>query len=352
MKEFLVIGLMSGTSVDGLDLALCSFVFNDNKVDLKIIKTDAVEYSTQMRENILNLHNLDAQKLRKADSDFAIFCANAVNKFKIDCPKDILLIASHGHTVFHNPAESYTLQIGSGEIIAKLTGIPCVYDFRSGDIALGGQGAPLVPIGDELLFGDYKACLNLGGFSNISYKNSHGVRIAYDISPVNIVLNYLVQKLGFKYDDKGKIAASGKIIPKLINELDELDYYKQKAPKSLSREWVEDNVWPILDKYNIEPIQDIIHSYSLHSAKIIAAELNDKESVLITGGGTLNDFFIATIKENSKTNIVIPSTELINFKEAVVFAFLGLLRYLGKDNCLSSVTGARRNSCCGSLANP
>lgn len=352
MQEYSVIGLMSGTSVDGLDIALCSFAFNDNLVSVKIKKAESVEYSAEMREGLLKLHTLDAKSLRKADIDFAKFCAVHINKFKSGIKEDILLIASHGHTVFHNPEESYTLQIGSGEVIAKLTGIACVYDFRSGDIALGGQGAPLVPIGDELLFGQYDACLNLGGFSNVSFRNAGGQRVAYDISAVNIVLNELAGRLGLKYDDKGKAASSGKLIPGMLYELDALEYYAKKTPKSLSREWVGEFVRPVLDRYAEAKTEDLLHTFAVHSAKKIATELNGRKNVLITGGGAFNGFFISVIKENTDAEIVIPQPELINFKEAVVFAFSGLLRYLNKNNCLASVTGAERDSCSGSLAMP
>jgi anhydro-N-acetylmuramic acid kinase len=352
MTEHVVIGLMSGTSIDGLDIAMCSFSQENGKIRYRILKTKSVEYSNTMRKTLLNLHILDGENLVIEDANFAKFCANEVNLFIRESNLNVDLIASHGHTVFHRPSSGYTLQIGNGQIIAKITSIPCVYDFRSGDVALGGNGAPLVPIGDELLFSDFDACLNIGGFSNISYRNEKGSRIAYDISPVNIVLNELSRRLGYEYDDSGKIAESGKLNTALLKELDSLLYYHQDAPKSLSREWVENNINPLLVNYSFLSTEDLIHTFAVHSARMIAKELNDLSSVLITGGGAKNKFFISTIRNNTKANIIIPVDELIDFKEAIVFAFLGYLRWNNKINCLASVTGASKDSSGGSIAMP
>lgn len=343
---------MSGTSLDGLDIVLCRFYDENGGYSAEIMKAESVPYSDEMRYFLQNASKLDAESLQKADVDFAKFCAEKVNTFKDNIKDEILLIASHGHTVFHNPSNSYTLQIGSGEVIAKLTGLPCVFDFRSGDVALGGQGAPLVPIGDELLFSNFDACLNLGGFSNVSYRNSLGIRVAFDISPVNIVLNELASKSGQLYDHGGLIAASGEIIDELLQKLNALDYYSQKPPKSLSREWVEANVNPLLEQFGKSKNADLLRTFTEHTALQIAKSLKTKSNVLITGGGAFNDFLISVIRNNVDSKIVIPDSHLVNFKEAVVFAFLGLLRYQNRVNCLASVTGASRDSCCGTIAVP
>ncbi len=228
MRTIKVVGLMSGTSVDGLDVALCEFYYSMGKWSYKVLKTQLVSYDISLRQSLLNASNLSGERLIILDAEFARFIGGVVLEFVNNCVVQVDLIASHGHTVFHKPKDSYTKQIGNGEIISKICGIPIVSDFRTGDVALGGQGAPLVPIGDMLLFSDYDACLNLGGFSNISFKTVSNDRIAYDISPVNIVLNELVRELNLEFDDKGEIARSGKLIEDLLMELNSIGFYKEK----------------------------------------------------------------------------------------------------------------------------
>lgn len=351
MKNLNAIGLMSGTSADGLDVVLCEFRYNEGKWDYNTTKSQTFDYDATTKSKMLMLHTLSAEDLKRADVWFGQFSAKCVNEFKKNILQPIDIIASHGHTVFHNPTEGYTMQIGDGNIIAKQTGITTVYDFRSGDVALGGQGAPLVPIGDELLFGNYDACLNLGGFSNISMHNEKGARIAFDISPVNIIMNEYARMLGKNYDEGGKIASSGEIIPELLSELDNIEFYNQKPPKSLGREWVEREMKPILAKYANENIADILNTLVNHIAGQIGKIVNNKGKVLVTGGGAYNKYLIDKIKNVSNAEIVIPDNITINFKEAIIFAFLGTLRIFGEDNCLSSITGATRNSCCGIIAN-
>ena len=350
--KIVALGLMSGTSVDGLDIALCEFIKNDNKWTFEVIKTKAVEYDTNMQGLLLNASQLNPDDLKLADAEFAMFSAKEIADFIKDVDIKIDLIASHGHTVFHRPEELYTLQIGDGEIIANECGLIVVSDFRTKDVALGGQGAPLVPIGDWHLFPEFSACLNLGGFSNVSFDANNGDRLAYDISPVNIVLNEIVRKLGKDYDDKGSLAKSGKIIPELFENLNSLDYYKKNLPKSLSREWVDEIFMPIVNQYEAYEIVDVLNTLVLHFAQIIADELKSHVSVLVTGGGAYNDFLIEQIQEKSKAELVIPNKQLIEFKEAIIFAFLGTLRFLGENNVLSSVTGATQDSCSGVINYP
>lgn len=350
MKSYNIIGLMSGTSADGLDIVLCNFQKDNTKWQYKVLKSQTIDYTPSQRAKLLDLHKFSATDLRKADIDFGRFSAESVNDFCKDLPYSIDFIASHGHTVFHEPALHYTLQIGDGNCIAKQTGITTIYDFRSGDIALGGQGAPLVPIGDELLFGDYDACLNLGGFSNISFRNGNGTRIAFDICPVNIIMNEYARRLGKKYDNGGEIAASGKCIKELLNELNVLDFYKKSYPKSLGREWVENTMMPILAKYENYNIPDILNTLICHISYQIVEVIKSRKNVLITGGGAYNSFLIETIRESCSTEIIIPENSIINYKEAIIFAFLGVLRINNENNCLASITGADRDSCCGIIA--
>lgn len=348
-EQFNIIGLMSGTSVDGLDIALCSFKFVENW-KFEILKYESVNYHNELRNLLLDAHSFSGIELKYAEIKFTTFCANNINRFKTDLNCKINLISSHGHTIFHQPSKGITVQIGNGEALAKLCGIDVVSDFRSGDVALGGQGAPLVPIGDELLFGDYEACLNIGGFSNLSYKAPNCKRIAYDISPVNIVLNKLCSKIDKLFDDRGMIAANGNIDANLLYNLNNLSYYSLPAPKSLGREWVENNVDPVLQNYNSLSVNDIISTYTIHAAQQIALNLKGRKNVLVTGGGAHNDFLISKIREFSGTNVIVPNKNIVEFKEALVFAFLGLLRYKNEINCLASVTGAIRDSCCGKIS--
>jgi len=249
-------------------------------------------------------------------------------------------VASHGHTVFHNPAQGITLQIGDGKTINEITKLDVICDFRTPDVKLGGQGAPLVPIGDRLLFSDYSYCLNLGGFSNISYEYK-GERIAFDICPVNIVLNYYANKAGVPYDKDGNIAQNGKIDIKLLNALNSISYYSAAIPKSLGFEFVEKEILPLIEKRQL-PIEDVLRTFIAHICVQISACLdgNEKSKVLITGGGAFNIFLMNELSKFTKNEIVIPSDEIVNYKEALIFALLGVLRSENEVNCLRSVTGA------------
>jgi len=336
---------MSGTSLDGVDLAYVRFSFN-RIWKFEIIKFDTIAYNSIWLKKLKGAYHYSKTDLKKIHIDYGVYLAELIKLFiKKNNLSIINFIASHGHTIHHEPEKGYTLQIGNGEVIAKETGIKTVYDFRSQDVALGGQGAPLVPIGDELLFSQYTYCLNLGGFANISYNNGKE-RIAYDICAVNTILNHFSKKLGFDYDNNGKIAASGKINISLLKELNHLDFYKLFPPKSLGIEYVNDILLPLIEIYDIE-IKAILRTYIEHIAIQISNNLKIDGNLLITGGGTFNNFLIERIKYHTINKIVIPSQEVIDYKEALIFAFLGLLRLENKVNCLKSVTGASKNHSSG-----
>ena len=342
--KYRALGVMSGTSLDGIDLAICSFSKTKNW-QFSIEKSITLPYSKYWKETLQNLHSKSAAEIKRIDKKYGLFIGNTINDFLAGEKVDF--IASHGHTVFHQPENKYTLQIGSGEVIAKITKTTTITDFRSLDISLNGQGAPLVPIGDLCLFSSYKYCVNLGGFSNISIKNNR-VIAAFDICPVNIVLNEVCQQLGIEYDNNGDIAKSGKLIPILLEQLNLLGFYKQKAPKSLSREWVEKNIYPLLKNYKTE---DILNTFCEHIAIQIGDSLKNS-SALFTGGGAFNAYLMERIKHHSYSKIIIPNNTLINFKESLIFAFLGVLRIENKVNCLQSVTGAKRDNCGGVIHHP
>lgn len=338
---------MSGTSLDGLDLALCRFEFKGNRYHYKVIDTKEIPYSEPFRTRLEHAPELSGYQLMELDHDFALFCAQQVNLFLKDCSIKPDFIASHGHTVFHNPQRGFTTQIGNGAIIAAQTGITVVSDFRSLDVALGGQGAPLVPVGDQLLFHDFDACLNLGGIANISFLKN-GNRIAYDISLCNIPLNFFAHKTGSPFDDKGKLAQQGSVIPALFTKLENLSFYAQHPPKSLGKEFFIAQVLPLLSDSNYS-IQDILRTLTEHFATQIAKSIPQNSIVLVTGGGAFNSFLIGLISDKSKAAIIVPDSKLVKFKEAIIFSFLGYLRLHKLDNTLSSVTGAFKDSCGGAI---
>ena len=349
-KNRCVIGLMSGTSLDGVDLVCVSFQEN-NSANFEILFSETYDYSNKWKESLGDVITCTKNQIKELDVDYGNFLAEKINDFiKKNKIKEIEFIASHGHTVFHQPDKGVTLQIGDGQVIANVTKQKVVCDFRTQDVNLGGQGAPLVPIGDELLFTDYDFCLNLGGFANVSYQEK-GKRIAFDICPVNIVLNKYAKQLGFEYDDKGEIASSGAYLKQLGSDLNKLDYYEKKAPKSLGLEWVKKEIFPRLESSTRKP-EDLLRTFTEHAAWAIAKAFPINAKVLITGGGVFNDYLISRIKFYKKLEVIIPDKKLIGFKEALIFAFLGLLRVDNQVNCLSSVTGAKKDHSSGVIFYP
>ncbi|MBN8695032.1 MAG: anhydro-N-acetylmuramic acid kinase [Bacteroidetes bacterium] len=353
-QKYDVIGLMSGTSLDGLDIAFCQFSVDNKQWKYEIVCAETIEYSDVWKQKLLSLETADALTFQLIHAEYGQFIGRLVADFIIKNSIKPDFVASHGHTIFHQPDKKLTVQVGSGAAIAANCKLPVVCDFRTLDVALGGQGAPLVPIGDQQLFGEYDFCLNLGGFANISYDH-FGKRIAFDICPVNIVLNAFAARFGKKYDDKGEIARSGLISNYLLNEFDNLSHYRilPHTPKSLGKEWVINNIDPLIEKYELEDT-DFMRTFTEHIAFQVARVINVKpySRMLVTGGGTHNDFLMERIKALSKVEIIVADNDTINFKEALIFAFLGVLRWRGEVNCLKSVTGAREDSSGGSIYSP
>lgn len=345
MLRYRVIGLMSGTSLDGLDIAYCEFTYKSGKWGYTMGAAETIPYGGDMLNALKTAYTIPANELLQLHNEYGKYLGSAVKKFiKKHKLKDVDFVSSHGHTIFHQPDKGYTFQLGAGSSLAAAVGLPVVSDFRSGDVALGGQGAPLVPIGDELLFADYAQCLNLGGFANVSYKQ-RAKRIAFDIAPVNIVLNALVAERGKNYDDEGQMARLGKVHEALLVELNALDFFSKIHPKSLGREWLEEEYLPLLNKHSIS-LEDKLRTVCENVAQQIGKALNGgpKGKVLITGGGAFNIFMIELITQKTDGVCVIPDRNLVEYKEALVFAFLGVLRMRNEVNCLSSVTGASRDS--------
>lgn len=349
MTTFQAIGLMSGTSLDGLDICLAKFEKQNSVWKFQILKAETISYTKDLEDQLRNSIHLSAEKLLELHSEYGFYLGKEVKNFiSRHQIENIDLISSHGHTVFHQPQKKFTLQIGDGRAIRIETCLPVVYDFRSQDVLMGGNGAPLVPIGDELLFSEYDACLNLGGFSNISLKLNHK-RIAFDIAPVNIILNKLAQNCNQNFDENGDLARKGKINTELLNKLNSLEFYNLSHPKSLGIEWCNENIFPL---FNGLDSKDILATFTEHSAEQISKVLNQYQlkKVLFTGGGTYNSYLIEKIKEKTNSEIVIPEKEIIDFKEALIFAFMGVLRINKEINVLSSATGSTSDHSSGIIA--
>ena len=340
MKKFKVLGLMSGTSLDGLDLALCTFHIIEGKWSFEIERAETLKYSKQMLDHLVEAPKMNAESFALLDTNLGKYFADVVSKFLGD--EKIDLIASHGHTIFHQPEINFTKQIGSAAAIYASMGIPTACDFRSVDVFLNGQGAPLVPLGDLNLFGEYDYCINLGGIANISYLED-GEMKAFDICPVNQVFNFVAEKFGMTYDDSGVIAKRGTINKELLVKLNSKDFYNVEPPKSLGREWVEQEV---LGEINDSNLEDFQRTFAEHVAYQISNTIRGTEkSVLLTGGGAYNEFLISLIKEKLKGHkVVVPMPLIVDYKEALIFAFLGLKGALREITSLSSVTGASRDS--------
>ena len=354
-ENYNVVGVMSGTSLDGVDLAHILLKKNNQNWAFEIKEAVTVPYSPEWIQRLKHAVDFDPEELIKLNSDYTLLLSAIIKEYlKKHSINRIDAICSHGHTILHRPKEGITLQIGNLPEIATLTGETIVCDFRVQDVELGGQGAPLVPIGDRLLFSEYTYCLNLGGFSNISFEEN-GNRLAFDICPVNTVLNHYANKLGLEYDAGGNQAAKGKMIWELYNELENLEFYTLHRPKSLGFEFVKEVILPLMEEHE-GTLEDKLRTFSEHIASRIAETINQKEakqSMLITGGGAYNTFVINRLKELlPNTSITIPDDKTIQFKEALIFALLGILRLRSEVNTLSSVTGAHSDHSAGKIYHP
>lgn len=351
-KTYKVIGVMSGTSLDGIDLAAVEFTILDENWSFKILNKETISYSEYWVNQLKEAVTYSEVKLNKLNENYTLLLGGIIKDFIFKYNlQDIDAVCSHGHTILHQPQNGLTLQIGNLPNIAEIVGTKVVCDFRVQDVKLGGQGAPLVPIGDRILFSQYDYCLNLGGFSNISFEEKNN-RIAFDISPVNTVLNFYANKLGLDYDDKGKISRSGNLNSNLLNELNTLEYYSKSFPKSLGFEFVKEIILPLIEKYSIA-IEDKMYTFSEHIAQQTAKALPTKKGKLfVTGGGAYNIFLIERMQFHLPTmKLIIPDAELLEFKEALIFALLGVLKLRDEINVLGSVTGANKDHSSGVIFN-
>lgn len=352
MKIYKILGLMSGTSLDGLDLAYCHIWNTGEKWEFEIKETKSVSYTPEMRSKLKDSIFLPADELLRLHNAYGTWLGEQAkifieeNKLEVDC------LASHGHTTHHQPENGLTFQIGSGQHLANATGLKVVCDFRTNDVALGGQGAPLVPIGDSLFFGEYDFCLNLGGISNVSFEKD-GKRVAYDIGLANMILNHITRKNGLDYDKGGQLARTGSVNAEMLKKLNALEYYQLPFPKSIGYEWFVEKVIPIVDSTQ-DSMENLLCTGIHHICEQVAIQIRSNtgksaNSLFVTGGGALNDFLIETLqnKLGSQIKVAVLPKQLTEFKEALVFALMGVLRLVQKTNILSSVTGAGRDSSSG-----
>ena len=357
MTTYKILGLMSGTSLDGLDLAYCTIWQEGHTWQFGIKKTKSVSYSKEMQTHLKNSIELPAEELLKLNNSYGTWLGEQCDLFINDNGLEVDYIASHGHTTHHRPENGFTYQVGSGQHLANASKQKVICDFRTNDVALGGQGAPLVPIGDRLFFNKYDFCLNLGGISNISFEHN-GKRIAYDIGLANMILNHITRKNDLDYDAGGNLAKNGKINIEMLEQLNALEFYKLPFPKSIGYEWFVEKVVPIVE--STEDLMENLLCTGIHhvceqvAIQVKANKKKTTNTLFVTGGGALNDFLIETLQEKlgNSTKVVVPSKQLIEFKEALVFALMGVLRIEKKTNVLSSVTGAQRDSSSGVLFLP
>lgn len=352
-QNYNVIGVMSGTSLDGIDLARIHFGKKDGKWNFKLRECETIPYDENWVNTLKAAIDFKPSEIEKLNVDYTLLLGNIIagfiQKHKIE---NLDAVSSHGHTILHQPQNGFTLQIGNLPQIANSINQIVVCDFRVQDVKLGGQGAPLVPIGDRILFSEYDYCLNLGGFSNVSFEGN-GKRIAFDISPVNTVLNFYANQLGLDFDDEGKISKSGKVNSELLGELNALEFYNKTFPKSLGFEFVKEVVLPLMENYPIST-EDKMHTFTEHVAVQIALALKIKTGkLLITGGGAYNTFLIEKIQSHlPEITIVIPDKKVLEYKEALIFALLGVLKLRDEINVLSSVTGAKNDHSAGNIFCP
>jgi len=351
MEKYSVIGLMSGTSGDGLDIAYCQFA-KSNKWSYEILKCETVEFPSTLKSQLMAAHKLPSSNLMSLDVTLGQWMGKEVKKFCQNLKTKPTAVCSHGHTVFHQPEKGLSVQIGNGWWLAQNSELPAINDFRMLDISLGGQGAPLVPLGDKLLFHEYDFCMNLGGISNISM-DVDGSRKAFDCTPFNGLLNLFAQKLGAEYDEDGNWAREGNVDRQLLENLNSLDYYQKSGAKSLGREDLESDFLPIISERVLtekDILATLIEHYAIQISQIIRKNrAKEKPKILLSGGGAYNKFFLERLSKHLQNTyeIILPNQEVIEFKEALIFGFLGVLKMRGENNCLSSVTGAKEDSCGG-----
>lgn len=369
-EEYHVLGMMSGTSLDGLDIAYCRFWKEDGNWKYAIEEAETVPYSESKKQELQQAIELDSIDLFKLHHRYGEWLGKTAREFLDTNQLKVDFISSHGHTIHHRPEEGYTFQAGDGAELAKHSGQTVICDYRTEDVKQGGQGAPLVPIGDQLLLSEYDYCLNLGGISNISFEQD-GKRIAYDIGVANMLLNPIAAMLGHSYDHNGDLARQGSLNEALYKALNSLEYYNLPYPKSTGYEWFAQTVWPLVETFDDTP-ENLLHTCVHHIAEQISQAISlgnadrsvsihsnllrqgsggqaDNCQLLSTGGGSQNGYLMEVLQQKlgNDIKVVVPDAKLANYKEALVFALMGVLKLEEEVNVLGSVTGGGRDLCSG-----
>lgn len=351
-----VLGLMSGSSLDGLDIAYCILNESGGRWSFSIPAASTLPFSSVWKTTLQQAPELSGRELLRAHTAFGHWVGQQVNGFirTHNLQHKIHLIGSHGHTVFHEPQQRMSFQLGDGAALAAETGLPVVSDLRNLDVALGGQGAPIVPVGEKLLWPEYHVFLNIGGISNLTIKEADSP-LAFDVCPANRVLNALAQSLGHPFDDNGAIARSGNLLPDLLEELNALPYYREPAPKSLANEFGTQEILPRLQRSGAS-VPDLLRTMSEHIAMQVSRACSlyglRETPLFTTGGGALNVFLverIAALLQPMHIKPFVPDVQTVQFKEALVMALIATLRWREEPNVLGTVTGASRSSCGGAL---
>ncbi|HNF50820.1 MAG TPA: anhydro-N-acetylmuramic acid kinase [Chitinophagales bacterium] len=352
------IGLMSGSSLDGLDICYVKFEQQKSSICYTILQATCIAYDKQQTEKLRKAAQLTAFEFAALHTEMGKFFGSLTHQFiqqhqieKLD------FIASHGQTIFHQVATGFTTQIGCGAQIAAQTGHKVVCDLRTADVAYGGQGAPIVPIAEKYLFPDFSFFLNIGGIANIAIHNKEKTTIhAYDICAGNTMLNYLAKQKNLDFDDNGNLARNGKVINELLEKLNAIPFCKQAAPKSLGTEHIYETWIPLFDECD-STIEDKLATAVEHIAMQVGKEINNliphhNSSLFITGGGALNTYLIERIQQHTTYKTIVPDMLTVQYKEALAMAFFGLLRIIEQPNCLASVTGAQKNVIGGAVYLP
>ena len=354
------IGLMSGSSLDGLDVVFVELTEQRGKWNYEIRAAETMPYNTHWKQALAGATQLFAYDYLELHAAYGKFLGEAVNTFinEYNFHHQVQLICSHGHTIFHAPDKKFTAQLGDGAAIAATTGINVISDLRALDVAYGGQGAPIVPVGEKLLFEQFNWLMNIGGIANLSCRREDSY-IAFDVCPANAVLNKLAMSAGMEYDNNGNLAASGNVNEALLKQLNEQIYYTVQPPKSLDNSFGSTVIYPLIQSFSLS-VNDALRTYTEHIAfqagnsigTLVHEPLSKTEQLLITGGGAFNAFLIERIQASlAKYNIEIalPHADVINYKEALIMALLGVLRWREENTVFASVTGAARSSIGGAV---
>lgn len=356
--NYSAIGLMSGSSLDGLDIVWATFQEENSQWSYRIKKSECIPFSAEMRHRLQEATKLDAQSYLLLHTDFGHYCGQAVNRFLEGFNEDDFkpqVIGSHGHTTFHLPAQKMTHQLGDGAAISAITKLDVVSDLRAADVALDGQGAPIVPIGEKYLFRNFRYFMNIGGICNVSVHAGEQVA-AFDVAPANRVMNMLAGEVGKPYDEDGALGALGRVDEHLLHTLNSLSYYAQPHPKSLANDFGTSVVYPLIKAAGLS-VTDAAATFYEHIAEQTVKALQpfgtgSKEEILLTGGGALNTYLVGRLTERlqeSGIEAVVPDKDTLNYKEALIMAFIAVLRLRNDVTVLHTVTGASRDTCGGGL---